>query len=1338
MAFVVILHLSSDHESSVDAILRNVTRLPVLQVTESTAIEVEHVYVISPTLQLEMDDGHLLVRPLERPRGRHVSIDLFFRTLAHVHRERAFAVVLSGTGSDGAVGLARVKEQGGVTLVQSPEDAEYDGMPRAAIATGLVDLVLPASQMPQKLLELWQNAQRIELPGTDEELAAAPPPNLEAAAQAEEALRQILTRLRLRTGHDFKHYKRATVLRRIERRLQVNALPTLPDYARFLEDRPHESTALLKDMLIGVTNFFRDREAFEALEHEAIEPLFAEHPDTSQLRIWVPGCATGEEAYSVAMLLAEQAAKLTRPPQLQVFASDIDEHAIAIARAGAYPASIAADVSSTRLREFFTRDQGQYRVRKPLRERVLFAPHNVLRDPPFSRLHLISCRNLLIYLDREVQARILEMFHFALVPGGYLFLGTSESADAAGDLFSVVDKRNRLFRSNAGPRTGRSLPMLQTEFDQRRHLAAMTPVADRPLAPLESLHRRMLEQFSPPSVLVDFEGNIIHVAEKAAEFLRYAGGVPSNNLVSLVLPELRLELRTAMFHASQTKRSVEARRVRLQRGHRELILNMTVRPVLDAPSGARFMLVLFDAVEATLSPDPAPGDSTDPVVRELEAELQRTKEQLLGTIGQSEASTEELKASNEELQAINEELRSATEELETSREELQSVNEELITVNQELKMKVDETGKINDDLQNLIASSDIATVFIDRALRIKRFTPRAADIFNIIAGDVGRSLTDLTHRLHYDQLAEDAREAFESLRLIEREVASIAGRCYLVRVLPYRTVEDRIEGAVMNFIDITERRKAEDELRAGQEQMRLVAESTKDYAIITLDIEGRVTSWNKGAERLFGYADAEMIGHTGDIVFTREDRERSAPEEERRRAREEGRAEDERWHVRKDGSRFFCSGIMTPLVSGQLHGYAKIARDLTQAKLMEEEREALLEKELALRAELQSASALKDEFLAIMSHELKHPLNLIYVNAELLRRLPEVREAPAVARAADIIRRTVVGQSQIIDDLLDLSRVHTGKLALNRVPLAWSEIIERIAEAVRPDAQASNVALNLELNPAIEPVLADPVRVEQVVWNLVSNALKFTPPGGTITLALRRDGNFGRLDVTDTGRGIAPDFIGSVFEMFRQADPRSTRQQGGLGIGLALVKTLAEAHGGRVAAASDGPGLGACFSVWLPFCEQAPPPSSSSVEAPVLKGVRILLVDDTVDTLEAFGTLLQLEGADLVTASNGPDAIAAADEQDFDLLISDIAMPGMDGYELISRLRQHPRTAGVAAIALTGFGRPGDARQALEAGFTAHLPKPVALDALLQAVDRIFKGSPESRRQGPQGGGKSR
>jgi len=818
MAFVVILHLSPDFESNASEVISSSTKMRVKQVNGPTLIEPDNIYILPPSKLIRMYDGHLDVRDFERPIGSQVAIDTFFRSLAEAHKHCAFAIVLSGTGVDGAAGIKNIKDQGGVTLVQHPSEAAFSDMPQAAIATGAVDFVLGAAEIPAKLVSLWQNAQEIELPQiTREDLMSAEPVTPDQPGSFDQQLHDILLLLRSRSGHDFRQYKRATVIRRIERRMQVRCVSTLAAYRGILESDNDEHVALLKDMLIGVTNFFRDPDAYQALEKDVLPDIFQNKQGDDQIRVWVPACSTGEEAYSLAMLFENQASLNANPPQLQIFASDIDARAIGFARAASYPSSIVTDVPPEYLGQHFTREENRYVIRKAVRDKVLFAEHNLLRDPPFSKIDLISCRNLLIYLNRDAQAHLFDIFHFALNPGGFLFLGSSESAEVASHLFTPVDKKERIYRVKALSRITHFTPALAAGPRPRISEAIAVKPPKKRTVSFAEIHQRVLAQYAPPSIVINFDYEIVYISDRAGQYLQIKGGEPSRNALNLILPELRLELRTAVFQAMQIRKSVEARQVRILRDSKTYFVNMTVRPFNDEAAGGEFMLVLFDEVEQTMSESAtgAEENSSNKVLLQLEEELQRTKQQLQETIEHSEVSNEDLRASNEELQAINEELRSATEELETSKEELQSLNEELVTVNYELKNKIDETSKANDDLNNLIASTDIATIFVDRGMRIKRYTPRAANIFNIIPSDIGRSLFDITHRLAYDELGQDVKATLSSLLPSEREVRSNDGHYYIARHLPYRTMDDHIEGAVITFFDITGRREMEERLKAG-------------------------------------------------------------------------------------------------------------------------------------------------------------------------------------------------------------------------------------------------------------------------------------------------------------------------------------------------------------------------------------------------------------------------------------------------------------------------------------------------------------------------------------------
>ena len=698
-----------------------------------------------------MVDGEVRLTEPEETRGRRVPIDVFLRTLAAVYGRNAICVILSGTGSDGTLGLKRIKEDGGIAIAQDPADAEYDSMPRSAIATNLVDLVLPAAEIPAKLVALKRSADRIQLP--EEALEE------EKAPAGADPIREVLAMLRIRSGHDFSNYKRPTIGRRISRRVQVHDLADVNEYIDYLRRHPEEMQALLSDLLITVTNFFRDKDTYKSLEQQVVPQMFANKTSAEQVRVWVAGCATGEEAYSIAILLHEHAARLADPPKIQIFASDIDADALATARDCRYNEIIAADVSPERLRRFFVKEGQNYIVKKELRDSILFAPHNVLRDPPFSRIDLITCRNLLIYLNRNTQDLLLRVLHFVLRQGGFLFLGASESAEGAASLFAPLDKKNRIYRALPSAAQHPPLP-LTGEWKIR--------IPEPPAAhkhqdfSLGNLHHILVEEYAPPSVLVNEEGDILHLSQHAGRYLQLPGGQPTHNLFDIAPPALQLDLRHAFITAKQKNRQVETPNLRVSLNGEQRLVNLIVRPSLETSGAIQGLyLVIFDETRPSAAPrELAPSAQTalesdkaiETVVRGLEEELQRTKDRLRGTIEEHELSVEELKASNEELQAMNEELRSTSEELETGKEELQSVNEELTTVNQELKETIDEVGRANTDLRNLISSTDIATIFLDRDLRVKRYTPRTQELFNLINTDIGRPLEHVTHKLDYGQL----------------------------------------------------------------------------------------------------------------------------------------------------------------------------------------------------------------------------------------------------------------------------------------------------------------------------------------------------------------------------------------------------------------------------------------------------------------------------------------------------------------------------------------------------------------------------------------------------------
>lgn len=847
VAFVVILHLAPDEESRLADVLQSGLPLPVTQVTESVAIEPGHVYVIPPDKNLLAHDGRLVLTPIEEERIRRRPIDHFFRTLAYAYGERAVGVVLSGTGANGTVGVRALKEAGGLILAQDPADAAFEEMPRTAIASGVVDAVGPAGALAAEVAAYAHRLREVSLPDSPKALPD----------DGQKALQGVLAQLRARTGHDFAHYKRATVLRRLDRRLHVTGADSLGAYLELLREDGAEAEALLADLLISVTNFFRDPSAFAVLA-ERVPGMFEGKGPNDDLRAWVAGCATGEEAYSLAMLLQEHAATLTEPPRVQVFATDLSDAAVRTARAGVFPESIEADVSPERLRRFFIRESDHYRVSEPLREAVLFAPHSLLADPPFSRIDLVSCRNVLIYLQRELQQRVLSVFHYALRPGGLLFLGTSESTDGGPDLFDVVDKGARLFRHLdvetpmlALPRVPRVLhapaasdPRTAGDAPEPRTLGTGPALSET-----ERVHRVLREASAPPSVLVSEGGEVVHVSGDAAPFLQVTTGAPTQALARVLRPELRAPAQIVLFQARREGRPAASSPTPLDLGGEDRSVIVRARP---AP-GESFVQVAFEVVPATA---PAPTADADEALAEA---LRQTQEQLQVSVEEFETSREELRAQNEELQSINEELRSTAEELETSKEEAQSMSEELQTVNDELKAKVDETARAKGDLENLIMSTAIATLFLDRELRIQRFTPSVRDLFHVLASDVGRPLSDLAQKFGGRRLVEDAEAVIARLETTEREVETEDGCVYLVHARPYRSADDRIDGVVVTFVDITRRKADEEALRRVAEEFRALV-STSAAMVWTTDAAGQVIEDSPSWRAFTGQTVEEWLG----------------------------------------------------------------------------------------------------------------------------------------------------------------------------------------------------------------------------------------------------------------------------------------------------------------------------------------------------------------------------------------------------------------------------------------------------------------------------------------------
>ncbi|MBV8121639.1 MAG: PAS domain-containing protein [Alphaproteobacteria bacterium] len=849
LAFVVVTHLSRDRKSMLAEILGRATAMPVVDAQDDQAVKAEHVYVLPPGAILTIRDGRLRLRHTGPTDHERAPIDVFFNSLAEDRAEHAIGVVLSGGGSDGTLGLKAIKENGGLTIAQGSNVTRprFSEMPSSAVAAGFVDLELPVEHIAERIIAYIRDWSAFD------------------SERPADALSRICTLLRTRTGHDFSEYKERTFQRRVQRRMQVVQTTKLEEYAERLQQQPEEISALFRDLLIGVTEFFRDPAAFKTLQTAVIPKLFADKGADEEVRVWVAGGSTGEEAYSIAILLREQLEKLASPPRVQIFATDIDEAALTIARAARYPAATVKSVSADRLQRFFVHEGGSYRLVKELRDMCIFSIHSIIRDPPFSRLDLISCRNLLIYLKPSLQAQIIPLFHYSLHPGGYLFLGPSENVARHSELFSTVDRESRLFhRRDLVSRM--PLPLRQFLPATRQNGAAREDGQNRPLQHSDLLRRvaaTLIEHFAPAHVIVDEAGQALYFSAGTGKYLQAAPGPPSRDIVAMARPGLRADLRAALQNAKTTGRRAVRDRIVVQINGGIQMISLAVEPINEGKE-AVYGVVFTDRgpVRPEEEHDGPRRESEDNTVQQIERELQETRERLQSTIEELETANEEFRASNEELLSVNEELQSTNEELETSKEELQSVNEELQTVNSELSSKIEELDRVNADLNNLFQSTGVATVFLDRDLVIRNFTPAVTALFNLIPRDRGRPLTDIVGRFEYGDLEADMRAVLGGTAPIERALTLADGkRHFLARIVPYRALSGAIDGVLLTFVDVTNLVDAEEKQKVLTAEL---SHRVKNTLAVVSSIAERTLPDGETKADLIGRFHA--LGHTHDLL----------------------------------------------------------------------------------------------------------------------------------------------------------------------------------------------------------------------------------------------------------------------------------------------------------------------------------------------------------------------------------------------------------------------------------------------------------------------------------------
>lgn len=1359
MGFVLVQHLDPIHKSALPSLLSKATSMPVREVTHNTRVQPNQVYVIAPNTRLTIEAGVLKLLPRKTTDGQHRPIDQFYQSLAEDQGGRAISVILSGTASDGTLGCGAIKAEGGITFAQD-DSAKYDSMPRSAIAAGCIDFVLSPEEIAKELARIAHHPyvksdilhKAIALKEVEEgarEITEHSRRKIPGATA--DPYRTILTLLRTRTGIDFSLYKPNTIRRRIGRRMVLSKLKSLNAYCYRLKNDAKEVESLYQDILISVTGFFRNPEAFELLKKSVFPKLLKGRSPDESIRVWVPGCSTGQEAYSIAMALLEYTSQANRNVPVQVFATDLNEAPLDKARSGLYTNMLVSEVTPERLRRFFVKEDGGYRISKAVREICVFAQQNLLTDPPFSRMDLISCRNLLIYLESGSHRRILPTFHYALKPNGFLFLGASETVGTDTDLFATVDKKYRIYsRKPAATRPlNLSLPSgvpPRESGKPSRELMSLREGLE--LEAQKEADRITLSNYGPAGVLINADLEVLQFRGMTGAYLEPAPGRASFSLLKMAREGLFSPLRTAINRAKREKQRVRKDNIKIDLDGQTRTASIDVIPLRNIKGEC--YLVLFEsaddaqtkktridlrskgsrAAKGKASADTAENQARE--ILELKRELAEMRDYMQSVLEKHEAATEELQASNEEVQSTNEELQSLNEEMETSKEELESTNEELITVNEEVQNRNRELDRANNDLNNLYDSISLSIVLLARDLTIRRFNARAERELNLLTNDIGQSIRRIRTNLDHADLETIALEVIRDLRTYETETQDKTGRWYSLRVSPYLTPEDKIDGAVIALVDIDALKRAE----TTSSHFAALVQSSDD-AIISKSLEGIILTWNGGAERMFGYPAEETVGQPIQMLLPpdRVDEERVILDKVKRG---ESINHLETVRMAKDGHLIDTLLTVSPIKTkdGTITAGSTIAHDITERKRGERELEQSLLNEKASRAEAQAANQVKDEFLAMVSHELRTPLNAITGWAQLLAK--GNLDAANVQKATSSIIRSARNQATIIGDLLDTSRIISRKLQLNREPVNIRDVINAAVEGIRSAAEQKKIHLAINLKGKSSRIDGDPTRLEQALGNVLSNAVKFTPEQGRIEVRMRLAGDQVVISVKDNGDGISPEFLPHIFERFKQADGSEKRGKGGLGLGLAIAQQLLEMHAGSIECESDGIGKGASFTITLPtlpaIVEEAAEREtaskfavdetiSESLPHEILKGLKVLVVDDQPDTRDVVSLALEDYGAKVKLCASAEDGVESVLQWKPDVIVSDIGMPGVDGYQLMNQIRalKGQNGAKTPAVALTGYVSDQDESRAIGAGFNAHLGKPVSLEELVRTVAELSK-----------------
>ncbi len=1379
MGFVLVQHLAPGQESLLSELLSRTTHMSVVTAEDGMRVQANHVYVIPPNVQMTIAQGRLRLATCDQTQGRIKTIDLFFQSLATDQKNKAIAIVLSGSNNDGALGVQAIRAEGGIIFAQDRTTAEFFDMPAAAIATGTVDFVMSPARIAEELVKLKQHPYlRAAVPETEE--GEVPPIE-------EDELVTVFRLLQQQTGVDFTNYKPTTFLRRLRRRMALQQCLNLSEYIQYLQEYPSEIQALYQDVLITVTGFFRDPEVYAALQERVFPPLLQQPNAAANIRIWVAGCATGEEAYSLAICLLEYLHTLLISPTIQIFGTDISEEAIEIARTGFYRETQMEPISAERRHRFFNEVDGGYQIKKSVRELCIFARQDLSSDPPFSDIDLLTCRNVLIYFQPSLQKRVLSFFHYSLKPNGFLVLGNSESLGDTTDLFEVFDAQAKIH-------TRRSVPSRlnfdfiasyyprEAELEQRQGFSAALNRTNLQ----QWADQIVLSRFGPAGVIVNEQLDILQFRGDTSPYLRIPSGEPSYNLLKMIRPSLLIDLRMTIEDAKQQGNAIRRQGLKMQdlSEFSDAELTVEVIPFHTSTTPERCYLILFEreiseplsGPSELIAEAEAEAVELDPEVRRLRQELASSRQELLDTqtmlqltIEEKESTNQQLIAANEEILSSNEELKSTNEELQTAKEEIQSANEELKTTNEELQKRNQEARRANNDLLNLINNVNIPILMLSDDLCIRRFTPSAKGVFNLISTDVGRPLSDLRSSIVASELETWVSDVISSLNPVEREVQDQQGHWYLLRIRPYRTIDNQIMGAIVALVDIDILKQTEQNLRRTQVDLETEIEAMKQVQNLSLQLFSSLDLdlvLNQVLDTTIHLLDAdlgtiqlydrqrqvlEIVAHQGfDSEFLDYFREVGVNDGSAcSRALQAGQQtiiEDVQTdpefapHRQIAATAGYRAVQSTPLLNrqGEILGilsthfqqpHCPSERELRMLDLygrmvseMIALAQALRDRQLFLdQARVaEAANATKDEFLAMLSHELRTPLTSISSWVQLMTQgqLNEAQMQEAIAS----IRESTLTQTKLIDDLLDVSRIVQQRFEIHSEACDLTALLQQAIAAVQPQIQQNGLQLETDLQPCPDPLPLDPTRILQAITNLLVNAIKFTPSGGRITLRLVDAPTQVQVQVSDTGEGIAPDQLPYIFERFQQADSSISRRERGLGLGLFLVRSIVEAHGGTVVAGSIDTGQGTTFTMTLPKGEvESVAPAPVVAKETSLDGVHILLTEDDPSISIVISLALEQVGAIVTTAQSAAEALEKLTQELPNLLISDIGLPDVNGYDLMRQIRALPPEQGgeLPAIALSGYADQRSVNTALEAGFQTYLSKPVDLNELKACVSNL-------------------